>query len=213
MKRIVLGLALLPFAAGMSASQTPGAGTSAVESSPAAINEERIRGTVGENNDPLCDTLCTTYYLEDSTGGLVSYLLGSYQIYLGLEIEISGFRASCFGCQTFTRTSPVTVITDVAEDDRHPVSYSISQNFPNPFNPSTTVAIDVPVESLVRLSVWDIAGREVSVLYDDRLAPGRHEFGWEPRAVAAGVYLSRLVAVPAAGTGGVLLSKAMLYLK
>ena len=72
-------------------------------------------------------------------------------------------------------------------------------NVPNPFNPATTIAFEVPGqgESRVRLDLYDIAGRRVRTLLAEALAAGRHEVRWNGvdqsgRPVASGVYFARL---------------------
>jgi glucose/arabinose dehydrogenase len=75
-----------------------------------------------------------------------------------------------------------------------PVDYFLSANYPNPFNPSTTIRFGVPVSSQVRLSVFDILGRELRVLVNDTRLPGSHEVSFDAAGLASGVYLYRLVA-------------------
>ena len=70
--------------------------------------------------------------------------------------------------------------------------------YPNPFNPKTTLCFELPVSGSVLLEIYDIGGRRVSALISESLAAGRHEIVWDGRdqngtALAAGVYLSRLV--------------------
>jgi hypothetical protein len=77
------------------------------------------------------------------------------------------------------------------------------ENFPNPFNPSTTTVFALPDDSDVRLSVYDLQGARVRTLLDDRLVAGEHRIPWDGRddkgaSVASGVYLLRLET--AAGT-------------
>ena len=70
--------------------------------------------------------------------------------------------------------------------------------FPNPFNPQTTIAFELPDKRAVSLSIYDVSGRLVDVLIDDEIAsPGRNEVVWRGRdrngrAVSAGVYFYRL---------------------
>jgi hypothetical protein len=73
-----------------------------------------------------------------------------------------------------------------------PKSYSLSQNYPNPFNPSTKIRFDIPSGNLnsvpVKLIVYDILGREITVLVNEDLAPGTYEFEWNATNYSSGVY-------------------------
>ena len=79
-----------------------------------------------------------------------------------------------------------------------PRQFSLRQNYPNPFNPVTTIKYDIPTPSHVRLEVFDLLGRRVSLLYDGVQSPGLKSVDWNPSALAGGVYFYRLAAV---GTG------------
>jgi hypothetical protein len=67
-------------------------------------------------------------------------------------------------------------------------------NFPNPFNPTTVVSYQLPGVSDVRLSVFDILGREVAVLVNERKAHGTYEVNFDGSSLASGVYFYRLTA-------------------
>jgi len=69
-----------------------------------------------------------------------------------------------------------------------PSSFSLYQNYPNPFNPSTTIKFDIPKSSAVRLSVYDITGREIEMLVNDRLNAGSYETKWDASKYASGTY-------------------------
>ena len=78
-----------------------------------------------------------------------------------------------------------------------PRSFGIHPNYPNPFNPQTVIRYDVPRQAHVDLSVYDMLGRRVRVLYSGDHAAGFHEIRWDGRSdaghdVATGVYLYRL---------------------
>jgi hypothetical protein len=75
--------------------------------------------------------------------------------------------------------------------------FVLENNFPNPFNPTTVIFVDIPFETKVELRIYDILGREVTTLYDGLIEPGRHWFTWDGKAdsgyrVSSGVYLCRL---------------------
>jgi hypothetical protein len=75
-----------------------------------------------------------------------------------------------------------------------PVECALGQNYPNPFNPNTIIKFDLPKSSMVRLSVYDMLGREVSVLLNERREAGTHEVKFHGSNLASGAYLYRLTA-------------------
>jgi hypothetical protein len=75
-----------------------------------------------------------------------------------------------------------------------PEKYVLEQNYPNPFNPSTTIRFQILNSSQVKLKVFDIVGREVATLVDERLQPGSYETTFNAKGLASGVYLYRIQA-------------------
>ena len=80
-----------------------------------------------------------------------------------------------------------------------PATFSLDQNYPNPFNPVTTIEYQLPVDSWVRLKVYDLLGREVETLIDEQQEAGYKTAQFNAGRVASGVYFYRLVAQPASG--------------
>jgi len=79
-----------------------------------------------------------------------------------------------------------------------PTEYSLSQNYPDPFNPETAVPFALPEGGDVRLSVYNVLGQEVAVLVSGRLEAGYHRVVWDGRdlrgrAVSSGIYFVRMV--------------------
>jgi hypothetical protein len=64
--------------------------------------------------------------------------------------------------------------------------------FPNPFNPVTRIAYELPVAQHVLLSVYDVNGRLIEVLVNETVGGGRHVFEWDAKDMASGVYFSVL---------------------
>jgi hypothetical protein len=86
--------------------------------------------------------------------------------------------------------------TDTPQLSRNFVLHDAS---PNPFNPSTMIAFDLPVAARVRLSIYDVSGRLVKELLNEKREEGRHRAAWDGKddrgqSVASGVYLYRLAA-------------------
>jgi hypothetical protein len=73
-----------------------------------------------------------------------------------------------------------------------PAKFSLLPNYPNPFNPSTNIAYDVPRTSVISLAMYDILGRLVATLVNGSQVPGRHVVEWNAAGLASGVYLCRL---------------------
>jgi len=82
-------------------------------------------------------------------------------------------------------------------DEVVPAATTLLANYPNPFNPSTTVAFSLGEAGPARLSIMDVRGRLITTLVDDDLAAGRHDVQWrgldaEGRSVSTGTYLAVL---------------------
>ena len=73
-----------------------------------------------------------------------------------------------------------------------PTEYMLGQNYPNPFNPSTVIKYSLPKASDVRLSVYDILGREIKVLVDEKKEPGYYNVNFDAGNLASGVYIYKL---------------------
>ncbi len=97
-----------------------------------------------------------------------------------------------------------------------PVAFALSEPYPNPFNPSTSMLLEMPVRAQVRVAVFDIVGREVAVIMEGEAGPGRLPIRWDSRdsggwPVASGVYLVRTtVSGQGAGAGVTMVRKLLL---
>ena len=72
--------------------------------------------------------------------------------------------------------------------------YQLLQNYPNPFNPSTKISYQLPVSSFVTLKIYDIIGREISTLVNERENAGQYEVTFDGSRLASGVYFYRIQA-------------------
>lgn len=73
-----------------------------------------------------------------------------------------------------------------------PKNYYLQQNYPNPFNPTTNIKFDIPGRSNVKISIYDILGKEISVLVDEELNPGTFEVNWDASNFPSGVYFYKI---------------------
>jgi hypothetical protein len=74
-----------------------------------------------------------------------------------------------------------------------PASYSLSQNFPNPFNPTTNIRYDLPKNGFVKLVVFDMLGREIETLVNEQQSAGTYEANWNASQFPSGVYFYKLI--------------------
>lgn len=93
-----------------------------------------------------------------------------------------------------------------------PSSYALHPNHPNPFNPSTSIRLDLPDGGTVELAVYDVLGRRVRSLLSSEVCMGSHVVTWDGRDdggldVASGLYLRRIVTGDFTAIGRMLLLK------
>ncbi len=82
--------------------------------------------------------------------------------------------------------------TDVIDVEQIPATYSISQNYPNPFNPNTKIKFSLPKSSFVKITVFDILGREIHILKNEELKAGYHEIDFEANNLPSGIYFYKM---------------------
>jgi photosystem II stability/assembly factor-like uncharacterized protein len=88
-----------------------------------------------------------------------------------------------------------------------PTKYSLSQNFPNPFNPETTIKFSLPHRSRVKLEIFDALGRVVVTLVNGELDAGSYKYNWNASNFASGVYVYRITANDFSGSKKLMLVK------
>lgn len=88
-----------------------------------------------------------------------------------------------------------------------PERLCLHQNFPNPFNPTTTISFDLPERNFVKLSILDVLGKEVETILSQELDSGRHQVLFDAKNLSSGLYLYRLEA------GGFVEVKKLVVLK
>jgi hypothetical protein len=83
-----------------------------------------------------------------------------------------------------------TGVTNISSEV--PGSYSLSQNYPNPFNPSTKISFSIPKSTAVKLTVYDMRGKEVETIFNQVLQAGSFEADWHPANFSSGIYFYTL---------------------
>lgn len=91
-------------------------------------------------------------------------------------------------------------------------SFKLHQNYPNPFNPSTVISYQLPEASKVQLEVFDITGRKVAKLLNERVQAGIHEVNFDASNLASGIYIYRLT-IQSQSAGSRSLTKKLTLIK
>jgi type IX secretion system substrate protein len=89
------------------------------------------------------------------------------------------------------RTPPIGIKTISAEI---PKEFRVYQNYPNPFNPKTLINFDLPKKEDVKIAIYDLLGREVEVLTNNSMEPGKYSLDFDAANYASGVYFYRITA-------------------
>jgi len=82
--------------------------------------------------------------------------------------------------------------TEVRHTEEGPRGFSVEQNYPNPFNPVTNFQFTIANSQLTILRVYDLLGREVATVVDEKLEPGTYTRRWDAGGMSSGVYYYRL---------------------
>jgi subtilisin-like proprotein convertase family protein len=184
---------------------------------------------IGDLRVSLTSPEGTVVMLHNQTGGTTNNLIGWYptgldpaqslDAFLGQEmagdwtLKVSDHASVDTGylVEWCVRISYPGGLTDVSGGEL-PRQLALADNYPNPFNPATTIQFELPRALRVDLAVYDVSGRRLATLVSEQLPAGRHRINWlgqddQGRAVASGTYFYRLHA------DGRTLTRKMLLLK
>jgi hypothetical protein len=134
---------------------------------------------------------CTNNTSTNYSGTLMSYchLNGAIDLYLGFgqmpgdTVRLRYNQASCFG--------------PTVNSSELPTKFQLDQNFPNPFNPSTTISFAVPQDAFITIKVYDVTGREIAELLSNKFYSRGYQnilFNSSQFNLSSGVYFYKLVA-------------------
>ncbi len=111
----------------------------------------------------------------------------------GSALHVVWFDYRLGNCEVFYRRNssgnPVS-ITEITSEI--PSEFSLSQNYPNPFNPVTNIKFSIPKSGLVKLTVYDAAGRETAALFNGVLSAGAYNYDFDASQLTSGIYFYKL---------------------
>ncbi len=125
--------------------------------------------------------------LSDSSGSDESSTIGSWAILD--DLEFSG------------------IATDVENNNQIRIEYALNNNYPNPFNPSTTISYSIPENGHIKLGVYDVLGNEVAQLVNGYKSSGNYSYLFDASNLTSGIYFYTIRA------GNFVETKKMLLMK
>ena len=176
----------------ISAFNTGGAGNAngmALLTAPSSLGCNDVFGNTGANYSGVTDPTGTNGNIS-----LDPLFCNSGSGNLDLTSESPCAPANSGGCGLIGALIDGSCLTPVEEGEAGvPMAFMVDQNFPNPFNPRTTIQFALPSAGRTRVAIFDVAGRHVKTLVDEDLAAQTHQVIWAGeddagRGVAAGVY-------------------------
>jgi hypothetical protein len=132
------------------------------------------------------------YWVYRSTNGgenweLVNSGMGEDKYVLSLLVTNAGFLFA--GLDYYGMYRSVNKVTDVKDELQSPEKFYLFQNFPNPFNPSTSIQYAIGSRQFVQLKVYDILGNEIATLVNEYKPAGTYEVEFDGSNFSSGVYL------------------------
>ena len=154
-------------------------------------NLDTVNSAYGVENDTL--SINATMDLCEMMGDDYYYYGGCYEM-LNMFLGIEDIQEAVMD---FDMTMSYVGELAVLENGIVPETVHLYSNYPNPFNPVTTIRFDIPVETYhnTSLRIYDITGRVVETLVNEKLEPGQHEIQWNASQHSSGVYFLRMNAV------------------
>jgi 5'-nucleotidase / UDP-sugar diphosphatase len=130
----------------------------------------------------------------------------------GRIVDVSLKHGSC----DYDGADPAVLAENAGADDGMglvPRQMELQGNYPNPFNPSTTISYALPYASHVTITVFNSLGQEVATLVDGTVGAGTHAVRWNAASAASGVYFYRMAAAGDNGEGSFTATKRMAFVK
>jgi len=146
--------------------------------------DDSVGGVVIRFSHDYGQSFNNAFVLSSGTGAVVDVSVPF--VHVASRVDMGGGNGEVF----YHRGRIVT--TTVPERSPIPARFALFQNYPNPFNTQTTFRFNLPERTHVRLSIYDVLGREVEVIVSDTKEPGTYNVRYHGWQLASGVYFYRL---------------------
>jgi hypothetical protein len=157
-----------------------------------SLNSGTILALLTYNNTVFAGGLGTVFWVSTNNGSTwINRNEGGVGGIRALTISNGYVFAGTDGGGVYRR--PLSEIVGIKSiSNEIPKNFELYQNYPNPFNAVTNISFDISSNANVNLIVYDILGRELETLVNEKLRPGRYKIDWNANNFASGVYIYRL---------------------
>jgi len=149
------------------------------------------------------DALQSTWFVPNGIG----ISSDGTELYINDKVYGTGTQLNPVIVRIISGIDTTPIVGVITETSVLPIAYELSNSYPNPFNPITTIEYSLPISGTVTLIVYSLLGEEVTRLVDGRQPAGKYETTWNASNVASGIYFYRLQA------GDFLQTRKMVMLK
>ncbi|MFA5834674.1 MAG: T9SS type A sorting domain-containing protein [Bacteroidota bacterium] len=159
------------------------------------LQNSSVNALVVSGNNLFAGTYDGGIYLSTNNGTSWTGVSTGLNKSMVFSLAISGSNLFAGTNSGVWRRPLSEMITDVKQSTTQlPEKYSLSQNFPNPFNPSTIIRYSLPSSANVKLTVYDLLGREIATLVNEEQSAGLKEVEWNASAFSSGIYFYKITA-------------------
>jgi hypothetical protein len=106
--------------------------------------------------------------------------------------NISYYVKAVNGSKLSDPTQSISVVGNTTYKNGHEansLTFYLNQNYPNPFNPTTSISYSIPTDEFVNLKVYDITGKEITILENERKTAGIHQLNFNAENLSSGIYI------------------------
>jgi hypothetical protein len=160
-----------------------------------SVTQGRVTGTSNPGNlvELFCDEQNQGRFF---LGSVTADGSGNFSLDLTLAPLADKITATATDAEgnTSAFSTPVSVSTSVTTGLLKTVNFTLEQNYPNPFNPTTLISYSIPKTGHVKLTIYDVNGREVAILVQGRQLAGTYRVRFDGRTYVSGIYFCKLEA-------------------
>jgi hypothetical protein len=174
----------------------------------ASINATKYRLQIASDN--AFATIVRDTTVLDTSAVLSASLTSNTDYYWRVNAQNLGGAGAFSTARLFT-TGTATGVESL--NSGAPKEFALYPNYPNPFNPSTTIRYDIAKNAYVRITIYDMLGRSIATLVDGNQVTSSYKVDWTPTNVGSGMYFCRIEARSLDGSGTFSAVKKLLFMK